>query len=365
MNGLKDRTRRELKIRAVKDLDNAMAIATNLEQDFDSIQNVNYIKTRNNDKKFFVNRNINKTTNFNNKPFKKRFISELEDNKNKNTWNKSYNKPKNYSHQIQPDRNVNKTVINCHRCKGKGYYANQCNIPIKKINQIHISNSDSEEYEIEQINTLTNSPNHITRSKALINGIELTVGFDSETTVSVLSHDIAVKNKIEIQPSDCKVKTATGLITKVSGKTSQLEVVINNHICMIEFVVFDHEDNDVLLGLDWFCKTKCGIYPYKAMLSFPEDKIYLNEDIKELQDRDDTADMFLSELNVDEVELEEEYFWDMSDLKLEPASKLNSKELTHFEKLKYSASKMFANEIDELGACSILEHIIRIKSDNQ
>ena len=58
MNGLKDRTRRELKISAVKDLDNAMAIATNLEQDFDSIQNVNYIKTRNNDKKFIVNRNI-------------------------------------------------------------------------------------------------------------------------------------------------------------------------------------------------------------------------------------------------------------------------------------------------------------------
>ncbi|CAF1062661.1 unnamed protein product [Brachionus calyciflorus] len=265
MNGLKDRTRRELKIRAVKDLDNAMAIATNLEQDFDSIQNVNYTKTRNNDKKFFVNRNINKTTNFNNKPFE----------------------------------------------------------------------------------------------KPLINGIELTVGFDSGATVSVLSHEIAVKNNIEILPSDCKVKTATGLITKLSGKTSPLEVIINNHSCMIEFVVFDHEDNDVLLDYDWFCKTKCGIYPYKTMLSFPEDKIYLNEDIKEL-DRNDTADMFLSELNVDEVELEEENFWDMSDKKLEPASKLNSKELIHFDKLKYSASKMFANEIDELGACSIMEDKIRI-----
>ncbi|CAF1053840.1 unnamed protein product [Brachionus calyciflorus] len=99
------------------------------------------------------------------------------------------------------------------------------------------------------------------------------------------------------------------------------------------------------------------------MLSFPEDKIYLNKDIKEL-DRD-TADMLFTELNVDELELEEENFWDMSEIKLEPASNLNSKELIHFDKLKNSASKMFANDIDELGACSIMEHKIRIKSDNQ
>ncbi|CAF0993900.1 unnamed protein product [Brachionus calyciflorus] len=186
MNGLKDRTRRELMIRAVKDLDKAMAIATYL-RDFDSIQNVLSITS----KQEIMKKNSS--------------------------------------------------------CKGKGHYANQCKGPIKKINQIDISNSDTEEYEIEQINTLTNSPNHILQSKALINGIELTGGFDCGATVSVLSHDIAVKNNIEIIPSDFKVKTATRLITKVCCKTSPLKVVGNNHICMIEFAVLDHDDNEVLI----------------------------------------------------------------------------------------------------------------------
>ncbi|CAF0975655.1 unnamed protein product [Brachionus calyciflorus] len=308
-----------------------------------SIQNVNYIKTRNNDKKIIVNRNINKTTYFNKKPLEKRFMTKPDNTKYKNAWYKNKSKPKDYSHQKPTDRYLIKTEINCHRYKGKRHYANQCKVHIKMINQINISNSDSEEYEIEQIITLTYRQNHIIRSKALINGIELTVGLDSGATVSVLSHDIAVKNNIQILSSDCKVKTAT----------------INYQ----EFVVFDHEDNDVLLGLDWFCKIDCGIYPYKAMLSFPEEKNYLKKYIKEL-DSDDTADMFLSELNVDKVELEEENYWDMSDIKLEPASKLNPKELIHFDKLKYSASKIFANE-NELSACSIMEHKIRIESDNQ
>jgi len=44
---------------------------------------------------------------------------------------------------------LNKTEINCHKCKGKGHYANQCKLPIKKINQIDIYKSDSEEYEID------------------------------------------------------------------------------------------------------------------------------------------------------------------------------------------------------------------------
>ena len=48
-----------------------------------------------------------------------------------------------------------------------------------------------------------------------------------------------------------------------------------------------------------------------------------------------------------------------------PSCKLNASEMILFEKLRKSAKQMFANNIDELGACSIMEHKIRIENNNQ
>ncbi|RNA04021.1 hypothetical protein BpHYR1_021595, partial [Brachionus plicatilis] len=66
-----------------------------------------------------------------------------------------------------------------------------------------------------------------------------------------------------------KIKTATGIITHASGKTRPIEIKLGNSLCLIEFIVFDHEDHDVLLGLDWFRKTNAGIFPSQGLIKFP------------------------------------------------------------------------------------------------
>ena len=39
---------------------------------------------------------------------------------------------------------------------------------------------------------------------------------------------------------------------------------------MIEFIVFDHDDHDILLGFDWFRKTESGIFPSRGVIQFPD-----------------------------------------------------------------------------------------------
>ena len=94
------------------------------------------------------------------------------------------------------------------------------------------------------------------------------IGIDCGATSSIMDHMTAVRNNIEILKTDCKIRTATGVVTEASGKTKPLEVNIQGHICLIEFIVFDHKDHDVLLGLDWFNKTGCGIFPSKGIIEF-------------------------------------------------------------------------------------------------
>ena len=55
----------------------------------------------------------------------------------------------------------------------------------------------------------------------------------------------------------------------------------------------------------------------------------------------------------------------MSGSKKVPTSYMNTSELKLFKELQKAARKMFANDIDELGECSVLEHKIRIDNPNQ
>ena len=70
-----------------------------------------------------------------------------------------------------------------------------------------------------------------------------------------MNHMTAIYNNFEILPSSSRIKIATGTIYYASSKTKPIEVVLGNSRCLIEFVVFDHDDHDILLSLDWFRKT--------------------------------------------------------------------------------------------------------------
>ncbi|CAF0892323.1 unnamed protein product [Brachionus calyciflorus] len=57
-------------------------------------------------------------------------------------------------------------------------------------------------------------------------------------------------------------------LTKVDGKTESLRVDIEGNVCELDFLVIDHEDNDGLLGFDWFVRTGASFNPSLRCLNF-------------------------------------------------------------------------------------------------
>ncbi|CAF0753507.1 unnamed protein product [Brachionus calyciflorus] len=62
------------------------------------------------------------------------------------------------------------------------------------------------------------------------------IGNDYGATSSIMDHMTAVRNNIEILKTDCKIRTSTGGVTEASGKIKPLEVNIQGHICLNEFI---------------------------------------------------------------------------------------------------------------------------------
>ncbi|RNA12566.1 hypothetical protein BpHYR1_015521, partial [Brachionus plicatilis] len=74
-----------------------------------------------------------------------------------------------------------------------------------------------------------------------------------------------------IFPSSSKIKTADNTISMVVGKTEKIKLDIQ-----------DHEDNDGLLGLDWFMQTGASLNPSQKLIKFPSDIILMNSDEDEM-----------------------------------------------------------------------------------
>ena len=78
-----------------------------------------------------------------------------------------------------------------------------------------------------------------------------------------MSYKAALNKNLVILGSDKKFKTADGVIQNVIGITKSLCVEIQGTFAFMSFVVIDHKDHDILLGLDWFNQTGAGFYPGK------------------------------------------------------------------------------------------------------
>jgi hypothetical protein len=128
-----------------------------------------------------------------------------------------------------------------------------------------------------------------------INGKLLRVSLDSGATTSILSAKIAKAYKIKILPSKIKIKTADSMVVPVVGITEALKVEIHGHVCEIDFVVMNHDDHDVLLGLNWFNKTAAGLYPRTKTLHFPGQTIKL-DNIGKIEDDEEMEEVFITEV---------------------------------------------------------------------
>jgi hypothetical protein len=142
------------------------------------------------------------------------------------------------------------------------------------------------------------------------------------------------------------------------GKTEDLEVDIDGHSCKESFIIIEHEDHDVLLGLPWFIKTGAGLYPKENILHFSGQNVYLDVPTY----RPVTSSVFLTE--IEDEEIEDEMCWPLrkenhQTLEIKPEIKLDSKDLRKFKESMTDMLKLCALDISDLKTCNVGKHVIR------
>ena len=198
--------------------------------------------------------------------------------------------------------------------------------------------------------------------RGTVQGISMKCGIDCGATSSIMSFETANKYNFKIFPSFCKVKLASSKLEYVKGITDCLLIDVKGHLAKLKFIVIDHNDHDILLGLNWFEITKAGVYPAIKMLKFPDQDIYLpdNETDKSGGTIDSYDDILVSvfrEVDGNEIDVEDEWTFAKTTT-LTPQEKLNKRDLDSFNELLKEFKNMFANDIATLGACSVREHRI-------
>ena len=276
--GLPEYIKKELVFRDIEIVEDAIPFVIKMETASTNTPKINFVKTN----------------------FKKKYSPATNNKSNKQDFTNK--KPITYNtHQKAPNKSV-KADVTCLRCKKKGHYANKCRVVLKKVNHLEIL-SDHEE-KIYMISSFDDNLNSIPATTGYVGGIKLKLGIDCGATHSVMNHMTAIKNNFDILPCNSRVKTATGAISYASGKTKPIEVVLGDSKCLMEFVVFDHDDNDILLGLDWFRKTNAGIFPSLGVIKFPDSEFKINQ-CNNTYHSSDIFDVFFSESN---PEMSDDYF---------------------------------------------------------
>ena len=104
-------------------------------------------------------------------------------------------------------------------------------------------------------------------------------------TVSIMPRKVQLANWFKLKKSNKRVLLANNVEAKVYGETNSLKVNIENHTTMLRFTVIEGCEYDILLGMDYFNKTKVGIFPSQRLLKFPDGYVFLDKDSKNRQNK--------------------------------------------------------------------------------
>jgi len=323
IEGLCTNTKFQVLSKSPRKLEEAISTATQFEtccnkQSISSISDVNMLKKVN-----FVKH-------------RKNFKQEYDKNKRSN-----YKMTKPYSQPIE--NRFNKDKIKCYKCQKMGHISKNCRSYDKKQS---IKPSNMVEPVVSQILTIKNAENieSLLHVNGKISGIPLTMSLDSGSTVSIISAKIVKAYNIDVLPSNIKVKTANNAISDVIGITNELLTEVHGHSCSLQFVVLDHDDHEVLLGLNWFMATGAGLFPKQNILKFPGETIELfHNTIEETRVDDDYEDVMQAEI-ADEADIKGDTDWELPDnIGIQPQVALSNEQNLVFENLKIEASSLFAS----------------------
>ena len=162
-------------------------------------------------------------------------------------------------------------------------------------------------------------------------------------------------------------KLANSKTEFVKGKTNPLPVRLGTSNVNLEFIVIDHKDHDILLGLDWFNITKAGIFPSTNIIIFPNsDKVneLENNDLRDLYQIDDESIYQVDSLDDETVKFyEEESSWSFNEVTIKPEKEFSEEDKPKLTFLIEASKTLFAKNAKELGTCKIIEHEIELTDD--
>ena len=82
----------------------------------------------------------------------------------------------------------------------------------------------------------------------------------------MMTASIAHQHGFKIIPSNIQIKSANNAVTSVLGISESLSIDIQGHSCQLSFIVLEHDDHELLLGINWFKLTGASIHPSNLVL---------------------------------------------------------------------------------------------------
>ena len=122
--------------------------------------------------------------------------------------------------------------------------------------------------DLVKVTSAMNEENCLCSTSARVNGQLVTVHFDPGATKSIMSTRIWTHLKLNVNPSETQIKFGNNAVEKVFGITDDIQIDIQGVIATMNFLIYDHEDHDFLIGLDWFKQTNAALIPGDNIINF-------------------------------------------------------------------------------------------------
>jgi hypothetical protein len=202
---------------------------------------------------------------------------------------KSINKPKyNGSNNFNSNASTDKKCYNCNR---PGHLARDCRAPKQANNKFNNNNKfnkfnkdkpdrNGKPFQASVAHVMASKTVRIKTTKIKINDIEFSAFLDSAAETSIMSEQKAKECGFRLKASPMKIKNVNDGINGVIGETEELLVIVHGIACKLVFAVIKHEDDSVILGLDWFNETDAVYGPSQNKLIFHGKAVYLDNDFE-------------------------------------------------------------------------------------
>ena len=134
------------------------------------------------------------------------------------------------------------------------------------------------------------------------------------------------------------------------------------HCCKISFIILEHDDNEILSGLDSFRLTGASLHPSDLILKFPGTTVPLLTNPSSLDDDYEDEVHILSSTVVDEDDISTDIDWfEENHGVLSPCMQLSPDEQSIFNSLRSQIISSFDTEYDSLGCCTVSKHEIGLE----